>query len=53
MNLGRLDEAFVWFEHAVDDRDWLMAGWGVDRRWESIRDDPRWKRIRQRIGIAG
>jgi serine/threonine-protein kinase len=51
MHLGRLDEAFVWLELAVDDREWLMAMWGVDRRWEPIRGDPRWKRIGQRIGI--
>jgi serine/threonine-protein kinase len=51
MHLGRLDEAFVWFELAVDDREWLMATWGVDRRWKPIRADPRWRRIGQRIGI--
>jgi tetratricopeptide (TPR) repeat protein len=49
--LGRVDEAFVWFDRAVDDREWPMAMWGVDRRLEPIRGDPRWDRIRQRIGI--
>ena len=51
MELGRVDEAFVCFDQAVDNREWLMAVWGVDRRLEPIRSDPRWERIRQRIGI--
>jgi hypothetical protein len=25
--------------------------WGVDRRLEPIRGDPRWEEIRQRIGV--
>jgi tetratricopeptide (TPR) repeat protein len=51
MELGRIDEAFVWFDRAVDNREWLMALWGVDRRLEQIRSDSRWERIRQRIGV--
>ena len=51
MELSRVDEAFAWFDQAVDDRDWLMAMWGVDPRLELIRADPRWERIRQRIGV--
>jgi Flp pilus assembly protein TadD len=51
MELGRVDEAFVCFDQAVDNREWLMAMWGVDRRLEPIRSDPGWERIRQRIGI--
>ncbi len=51
MELGRVDEAFVWFDQAVDDREWLVSMWGVDRRLDSIRGDPRWDRIRERIGI--
>jgi len=51
MELGRVDEAFVWFDQAVEGREWLMAMWGVDHRLEPIWRDPRWERIRERIGI--
>jgi eukaryotic-like serine/threonine-protein kinase len=51
MELGRIDEAFVRFNQAFDDREWPMAMWGVDRRLEPIRGDPRWEEIRQQIGV--
>jgi len=51
MELGRVDEAFVWFNRAVDDRDYLVAMWAVDRRLEPVRTEPRWEEVRQRIGI--
>jgi tetratricopeptide (TPR) repeat protein len=51
MHLDRFDEAFVWFDRAFEDREWLMAMWAVDRRLEPIRGDPRWERMRQRVGI--
>jgi eukaryotic-like serine/threonine-protein kinase len=51
MELGRIDEAFVRFGQAADDREFLMAMWGVDRRLDAIRGDPRWEQLRRRIGI--
>jgi tetratricopeptide (TPR) repeat protein len=51
MELGRVDDAFAWFDQAFDERDWFMAMWGVDHRLEPIRADPRWEEMRQRIGI--
>jgi Flp pilus assembly protein TadD len=51
MELGRVDDAFACFDQAVDDREFLMAMWGVDHRLASIRGDRRWEAIRRRIGI--
>jgi eukaryotic-like serine/threonine-protein kinase len=52
MALGRVDEAYGWYNQAVDDRDPALVMWGVDRRLlDPSLGDPRWEEIRQRIGI--
>lgn len=43
--LGESDEALTWLERGLAERDPMMVFVGVDRRWDNIRDHPRFKRV--------
>jgi hypothetical protein len=49
--LGRADEALTWLDRACDERDVRVTQMRVDPRWDSLRTDPRFKRILQRVGL--
>lgn len=52
--LGNLDEAFAWLDRALEDRS--LTGWPihftiVDILVEPLSGDPRFERLRERIGL--
>jgi tetratricopeptide (TPR) repeat protein len=52
VRLGKTDEAFFWFDKAVEQRSPELVYLGVDPLYDSIRSDPRFKRILQRVGLT-
>ena len=55
--LGENDRAFYWLDQAVEHRDVIAAGLpatflGTDPMLESLRTDPRFKGLLQRIGLS-
>lgn len=49
--VGNKDQAFAWFERAVDDRSSLPPLYHNDARWDKLRSDPRWASLIKRIGL--
>ncbi len=49
--LGDKDQAFAWFERAVDDRSSLPVLYRNDARWDKLHADPRWASLIKRIGL--
>ncbi|GAF89119.1 unnamed protein product, partial [marine sediment metagenome] len=49
--LGQDDEAFEWLERAYQEREPQLAWLKVDRRWDGVRDDPRFSELLRRIGL--
>jgi serine/threonine protein kinase/tetratricopeptide (TPR) repeat protein len=54
LSLGRIDEAFVWFEKACGARDqWLTAGLsGASGTLTPVRHDPRLRKLQERMGLS-
>jgi tetratricopeptide (TPR) repeat protein len=50
--LGDQDEAFRWLEQAYTERDEDMCLLKVDPRLDSLRGDPRYSSLLQRVGLA-
>ncbi|HSO76792.1 MAG TPA: hypothetical protein VLU47_18340, partial [Blastocatellia bacterium] len=50
--LGEKDQAFKWLEKAVEDRDIWLMNLKVDPVLKSLRSDPRFERLLQRIGLT-
>lgn len=50
--LGDRDKAFQWIDTAVREREWPVMYLRIDDRFESLRDDPRFKVLASRIGLA-
>ena len=50
--LGEKDQAFKWLEKAVEDRDIWLMNLKVAPVLTSLRSDPRFERLLQRIGLA-
>jgi tetratricopeptide (TPR) repeat protein len=51
LGLGQKDPAFEWLDKAVEERSPWLIHLTVDPRFDSIRSDPRFKNLIQRIGI--
>jgi TolB-like protein/Flp pilus assembly protein TadD len=49
--LGRTDEAFAWFERALEERAQQFAFIGVDPEVDALRWDPRFQRLLSEIGL--
>ena len=49
--LGQRDQAFHWLDRSVAERAHWLVWLNRDRRWDSIRDDPRFAAIVRRIGL--
>jgi TolB-like protein/Flp pilus assembly protein TadD/predicted Ser/Thr protein kinase len=49
---GEVDKAFTWLERAWEERDSGLASLRVDPYMASLRDDPRYQELLERIGLA-
>jgi TolB-like protein/class 3 adenylate cyclase len=49
--LGEKDEAFSWLEKAYRDRDIRLCRLKVDSKWDSMRSEPRFVEILNRLGL--
>ena len=49
--LGESDEVFAWLEKAYHDRDPQLTYLKAGRRFEPLRDDPRFKQLLHRVGL--
>jgi tetratricopeptide (TPR) repeat protein len=49
--LAEQDEAFAWLEKAYEERDVLLSFLKVDPKWDSLRSDPRFVAILERVGL--
>ena len=49
--LGEKDQAFAWLEKAYGERSFNMAWLKVEPRWDSLRDDPRFKAMLKRMNL--
>jgi len=49
--LGDRDNGFAWLEKAYDARSAYMALLRSDRRWDSVRTDPRFASLVRKVGI--
>lgn len=49
VRFGEKDEAFEWLEKAFDERASFMLYLGIEPAWDSLRSDPRFARLNERI----
>lgn len=49
--LGQKEEAFAWLEITFEVRDPLTLQFNIDPAYDSLRDDPRYGRLVQKIGL--
>jgi DNA-binding SARP family transcriptional activator/Tfp pilus assembly protein PilF len=49
--LAQPDSAFAWLDKAVDERTHWLLWLNRDRRWDPIREDPRFRAISRRVGV--
>jgi len=49
--VGESDEALTWLERGVAERDPMMVFVGVDRRWDTLRNHPRFQRVLERMRL--
>jgi serine/threonine protein kinase/tetratricopeptide (TPR) repeat protein len=52
IGLGELDQAFEWFEKALEDRSWWLAWLKVDPLFDRARSDPRFPLLMSRVGLS-
>src|SRR6266536_1334490 len=50
--LGDRDQAFEWLERGFEQRDPKMAFLKVERKWNNLRDDPRFMDLMRRVGFS-
>ncbi len=51
--LGDREEAFRWLDKAYDERSHWLVWLTLDPRWNDLRADPRFDRLRKRVGLIG
>ena len=51
--LGEKDQAFHWLNESLDNHDAWIIYLKVDPQWQSLRNDPRFDELLQRMGLAG
>ena len=51
VGLGKKNEAFTWLEKAYEQHSPMMAWLGVDQRFDSLREDPRFQDLMRRVGL--
>ena len=51
VGLGNKDEAFVQLNHAIDDRELECVYFKVMPELDSLRSDPRFAKLLQRVGL--
>ena len=51
VGIGKKDEAFAWLEKAYEQHSPMMAWLGVDQRFDSLREDPRFRDLLRRVGL--
>jgi tetratricopeptide (TPR) repeat protein len=49
--LGEKDQAFAWLDKGYEQRAFQMQWIKIEPRWDSIRSDPRFQDLMQRIGL--
>lgn len=49
--LGERDQAFAWLDQAVQERTHWLVWLNRDRRWDPIREDPRFRALVRRVGL--
>ena len=49
--IGKKDEAFAWLEKAYEQHSPMMAWLGVDQRFDSLREEPRFQDLLRRVGL--
>jgi hypothetical protein len=49
--LGENEQAFAWLDKACADRIWPLPQLKVDPRFDSLRSDPRFAGLVQRVGL--
>ncbi len=49
--LGEKEQVFAWLEKAYQEHAFKMAWLKVEPRWDSLRSDPRFAELVQRIGL--
>jgi hypothetical protein len=49
--LGEKEQAFAWLNKACEDRIWPLPHLKVDPRFDSLRSDPRFADLVQRVGL--
>lgn len=50
--LGEKEQAFAWLDKAVEERDFDLCLLNVDPKLDSLRRDPRFKRVVEHVGLA-
>jgi len=50
-SLGNKDAGFAWLDRAFDARSAYLALLKSDRRWDSVRDDARFKSLMRKVGV--
>jgi serine/threonine-protein kinase len=51
--LGKIDDVFHWLEKAVDERDGFLIYLKIASVFDSLRSDPRFSRMLDRVGLRG
>ena len=49
--LGQMDDGFLWLTKAFQDRCFELICLRVDHRWESLRDNARFQRLFDQLGL--
>jgi hypothetical protein len=50
--LGETDEAFEWLEKSFQKHEESLCSIGIDSKFDSIRDDPRFNEILKKVGLS-